>query len=81
MPSGPWCDGVRNYVIDNVLIGFRDFHIDGLRLDTVHTIEDFSPKHILQEIREEVDTLMKKAGRRYCLLVESDLKAPGSSIR
>ena len=57
-----WCDGVRRYVIENALMWFRDFHVDALRLDAVHAIKDFSPVHILQELREEVDRLM--AGNR-----------------
>ena len=28
-----WCDGVREYFIENALMWFRDFHIDALRLD------------------------------------------------
>jgi len=68
-----WCDGVRNYFIENVLMWFRDFHIDALRLDAVHAIKDFSTKHILQEISEWVNELMKHTGRRNYLIVEQDL--------
>lgn len=66
-------DAVRNYFIENVLMWFRDFHIDGLRLDAVHAIRDFSPKHILRDIREHVDKLMAHTGRRHYLIVELDL--------
>jgi maltooligosyltrehalose trehalohydrolase len=66
-------DAVRNYFIENVLMWFRDFHIDALRLDAVHAIRDFSPKHILREIREHVDKLMTQTGRRHYLIVELDL--------
>ncbi|MGZ3852498.1 MAG: malto-oligosyltrehalose trehalohydrolase [Flavisolibacter sp.] len=68
-----WCDGVRRYFIENALMWFRDFHIDALRLDAVHAIKDFSAVHILQEIREYVDQLMKYTGRRHYLIVEVDL--------
>lgn len=68
-----WCDGVRQYFIENVLMWFRDFHIDGLRLDAVHAIKDLSPKHILREIKEHVNLLMDKTGRTHYLIVESDL--------
>jgi maltooligosyltrehalose trehalohydrolase len=67
------CDGVRHYFIENVLMWFRDFHIDALRLDAVHAIKDLSPKHILQEIREYVDQLSKETGRTHYLLAECDL--------
>ncbi len=68
-----WCDGVRQYFIENVLMWFRDFHIDALRLDAVHAIKDFSPKHILQEIKEYVDQLKQSTGREHYLIAECDL--------
>jgi maltooligosyltrehalose trehalohydrolase len=68
-----WCDGVRQYFIQNVLMWFRDFHIDALRLDAVHAIKDFSPNHILREIKQYTDQLMEETGRRHHLIVESDL--------
>lgn len=71
-----WCDGVRQYFIENVLMWFRDFHIDALRLDAVHAIKDLSPKHILKEIKENIDELMKETGKQYHLIVECDLNDP-----
>lgn len=67
------CDHVRRYFIENALMWFRDFHVDALRMDAVHAIKDFSPKHILREIREHVDELMKATGRTHYLIVECDL--------
>ncbi len=68
-----WCDGVRRYFIENALMWFRDFHIDALRLDAVHAIKDFSPVHILQEIRLRVNELMVQTGKKHYLIVELDL--------
>ncbi|RFZ94107.1 malto-oligosyltrehalose trehalohydrolase [Mucilaginibacter conchicola] len=67
------CDEVRNYFVQNVLMWFRDFKIDALRMDAVHAIKDFSPKHILQEIREQVDELMAETGNKHYLIIEFDL--------
>jgi maltooligosyltrehalose trehalohydrolase len=67
------CDGVRRFFIQNALMWFRDFHIDALRLDAVHAIRDFSAKHILQELREELDAMMAETGRTHYLIVETDL--------
>jgi maltooligosyltrehalose trehalohydrolase len=67
------CDAVRRYFIENALMWFRDFHIDALRLDAVHAIKDFSPKHILRELRERVDELIQLTGRKHYLIVECDL--------
>ena len=66
-------DEVRSYFIENVLMWFRDFHIDALRLDAVHAIKDFSPKHLLREIKEHVNALMQLTGKRHYLIIECDL--------
>ena len=71
-----WCDGVRAFFIENALMWFRDFHIDALRLDAVHAIKDFSPVHLLQEIRQRTDRLMQETGRTHYLIVELDLNDP-----
>lgn len=67
------CDGVREYFIENVLFWFRDFRIDALRMDAVHAIKDFSPKHILKEIKEHVNVLMEATGRVHYCIAEVDL--------
>lgn len=68
-----YCDGVRKFFIENVLMWFRDFHIDALRMDAVHAIKDFSAVHILQEIKTYVNQLMQATGRTHHLIVELDL--------
>lgn len=71
-----YSDSVRRYFIENVLMWFRDFHIDALRLDAVHAIHDASAIHLLREIKEYVDALMAETGQQYYLIVESDLNEP-----
>ncbi len=71
--DGKYSDGVRNFFIQNALMWLRDFHIDGLRIDAIHSIFDFSSKHILQEIAEKADELSKKTGVNYHLIAESHL--------
>jgi len=68
-----WCDGVRRYFIENLLMWFRDFHIDAVRMDAVHAIKDFSPVHILREMKELVNQLMDETGRTHYMIVELDL--------
>ncbi len=68
-----WCDNVRQYFIENVLMWFRDFHIDALRLDAVHAIKDFSGRHILTEMKEHVNALMEITDRTHYLIIECDL--------
>jgi maltooligosyltrehalose trehalohydrolase len=71
-----WCDGVREYFIENVLMWFRDFHIDALRMDAVHAIKDFSAVHIIKEISEHVDALEQQTGNEHYLITEMDLNDP-----
>ncbi|PRD57186.1 malto-oligosyltrehalose trehalohydrolase [Sphingobacterium gobiense] len=68
-----WSHGVRDFVCENVLMWFRDFHVDALRLDAVHAIKDFSPSHILQDIRRTTDGLMRETGQRHYVMAECDL--------
>ncbi|UKT65686.1 malto-oligosyltrehalose trehalohydrolase [Pedobacter mucosus] len=66
-------DAVRHYFIENVLMWFRDFHIDALRMDAVHAIFDLGAVHILAEIKEYVNQLSKLTGKEYQLIAELDL--------
>src|SRR5208337_5117283 len=41
---------VRRFIVENALYWLREYHLDGLRLDAVQTIQDDSPTHIVAEI-------------------------------
>jgi maltooligosyltrehalose trehalohydrolase len=71
-----YCDGVRDYFIENVLMWFRDFHIDALRMDAVHAIKDLSATHLLQDIRNHVDNYLEASGKSHHLIIECDLNDP-----
>jgi len=71
--DGPGSDVVRRYIIDNALMWLRDYRVDGLRLDAVHALVDTGPKHILQQLAEEVDAAATVAGRPMLIIAESDL--------
>jgi maltooligosyltrehalose trehalohydrolase len=45
---------VRDFVIQNALYWLTEFHLDGLRLDAVHAIQDDSATHVLAELAETV---------------------------
>jgi maltooligosyltrehalose trehalohydrolase len=68
--------GVREYIVENAIMWFRDFHIDALRLDAVHAIKDNSAVHILQQISKHTDLLSKQTGKPYYLIAECDLNDP-----
>lgn len=71
--DGPYSDEVRAYFIGNALSWITDYHIDALRLDAIHGIFDFSAKHFLQELGEEVHRSAEELGRRIHVIPESDL--------
>lgn len=68
-----YADGVREYVIENALMWFKDFHVDALRLDAVHAFKDESSKHILAELRKRVDEFNKETHSNSQLIIECDL--------
>jgi maltooligosyltrehalose trehalohydrolase len=74
--DGPESDEVRRYIIDNVLMWLRDFHVDGLRLDAVHALADTRAMHLLEEMAVEVEALSAFVGRPLPLIAESDLNDP-----
>ncbi|GAB3994300.1 malto-oligosyltrehalose trehalohydrolase [Spirosoma daeguense] len=67
-----YSDSVRRYFVENVLMWFRDFHIDALRIDAAHAIHDAREVHLLREMKEYVDELVRQSGRSHYLIVESD---------
>ncbi len=71
--DGPESDEVRRFIIDNALYWVTEYHMDGLRVDAVHGIFDFSPRHILHELREALRRQEKKLGRTTVVMAESDL--------
>ncbi len=71
--DGPESDEVRKFIVDNALYWATEFHIDGLRIDAIHGIFDFSAKHILYEIREAVHREAERLERHIVVIAESDL--------
>jgi maltooligosyltrehalose trehalohydrolase len=69
-------DEVRRFIIDNALYWITEYHIDGLRLDAIHGIFDFSPRHILRDIADAVHAQSARLGRRAVVIAESDLNDP-----
>jgi maltooligosyltrehalose trehalohydrolase len=69
-------DEVRRFIIDNALYWITEYHIDGLRLDAIHGIFDFSPRHILRDIADAVHAQAALLGRRGLVIAESDLNDP-----
>ncbi|MCC9176292.1 malto-oligosyltrehalose trehalohydrolase [Arthrobacter sp. zg-Y750] len=74
--DGPLSDAVRQYIVDNVLMWFRDYHVDGLRLDAVHALHDERAVHILEEMAAATENCAETLGKPLFLIAESDLNNP-----
>jgi len=69
-------DEVRAFFIGNALMWLRDYHLDGLRLDAVHALEDHRALHFLEELAAEVQALAALLNRELVLVAESDANDP-----
>ncbi len=74
--DGAYSDGVRSYISDNPLYWLRHFHIDGLRLDAIHTIFDQSATSIWELLAQKTRQASDELGRPFYLIAESDLNDP-----
>ncbi len=74
--DGPYSDEVRAFFIDNACMWLRDYHLDGLRLDAVHTLFDSRAVHFLEELSDQVKRLEAQVSRPLYLIAESDQNNP-----
>jgi maltooligosyltrehalose trehalohydrolase len=72
----PGSDEVRAFLIGNALMWLRDYHLDGLRLDAVHALEDRRALHFLEQLTAEVQALAARLNRDLVLIAESDANDP-----
>src|SRR5262249_47046955 len=66
--DGPGCAAVRDYFLANAAMWQTEFHLDGLRLDAVPFIKDFSASHILADMADQARELQRQTGRRFHLI-------------
>ena len=71
--DGPCSDEVRRFFIENALYWVTEYHFDALRIDAIHGIYDFSARHIVEELTDEVHREAKVCGRKLYVIPESDL--------
>ncbi len=70
--DGPASGPVRALVIGAAVQWVRDFHVDALRLDATHAIEDASPRQVVAEICERAREAGRAAGRIVHVIAEND---------
>ena len=69
--DGPDSEGVRRHFVENARYWVREFHVDGLRLDAIHSIFDQSPVHILTELAEAAREEARLLDRPVHVIAES----------
>ncbi|MBI5241638.1 MAG: malto-oligosyltrehalose trehalohydrolase [Elusimicrobia bacterium] len=74
--DGPDSDEVRRYFIESALRWAEEFHADGLRLDAVHALRDFSARPFVEELTEACHELARGQGRLFHIIAESILNDP-----
>lgn len=74
--DGPGSDEVRRFFVDSARRWVREFHVDGLRLDAVHSIVDLTARPFLAELAEAVRAEAAARGRPVHLVAESNLNDP-----
>jgi maltooligosyltrehalose trehalohydrolase len=66
--DGPHSADVRAFFIANARHWIDEYHIDGLRLDATHAIQDDGPHHFL----EELTTTLREGARRPVTVIAED---------
>ena len=74
--SGADSDEVRRYVLDAVKQWLTEFHVDGLRLDAVHSYDDRAAYSIMEQINLLADEIEALQGPNPIIIAESDLNDP-----
>lgn len=74
--DGEWSDGVREYITQNPVHWLENYHVDGLRLDAIHTIFDNGAVHLWELMHEKIEPYEVRLGKKFYFIAESDLNDP-----
>lgn len=69
--DGPHSDHVRRFFIENATYWLDHFHIDGLRLDAIHALYDFSARPFVSELAASAQDWAARHNRRVHVVAES----------
>jgi maltooligosyltrehalose trehalohydrolase len=70
--DGPGAAPVRRLMVGAAVQWVRDFHVDALRLDATHAIQDDGPRHLVAELCAAVREVARAAGRRVHVIAEDE---------
>ena len=76
--DGPGAEPVRELLVGSAAMWIERYHLDGLRLDATHAIEDSGPVHILRKIGERV---REAGGARSTVVIAEDERNEASLVR
>lgn len=68
-----YADGVREFFSDSAVYWLEQYHLDGLRLDAIHSVFDMGARHFWQLVNEKVQALSRRSGWKRYTIAESDL--------
>jgi len=74
--DGPRSDRVRKFFIENAVMWFKHYHVDGLRLDACHSLYDMSALHFLEQLADTATRLETELDKGLVLIAETDLNDP-----
>jgi maltooligosyltrehalose trehalohydrolase len=70
--DGPRAGPVRSLMIGAAAQWVRDYHVDALRLDATHAIDDGSKRHLVADLCAEVHEAGRAAGRIVHVVAEDE---------
>ena len=73
---GPGSDEVRRFILDATRQWLGEFHVDGVRLDAVHSLDDRGAVSVLEQIADVARDVAACTGAPRCVIAESDLNDP-----
>ena len=76
--DGPGAEPVRELLLGSAAMWIERYHLDGLRLDATHAIEDTRPVHLLREMGERVRAA---GGARRTVLIAEDERNEAAVVR
>lgn len=73
---GAGSDEVRAFILSATRQWLAEFHVDGLRLDAVHALDDRGAVSLLEQIAAVAREVQAATGRERFIIAESDLNDP-----